>query len=43
MSSQQSESFIARRTESHDAEKIAELITNHTELVFGRTDVQHVM
>lgn len=39
----QSESFIARRTESIDAEKIAQLVTSHTEAVFGRTDVEHIM
>lgn len=39
----QSESFIARRTESVDAEKIAQLVTRHTETVFGRVDVENVM
>ena len=38
-----SESFIARRTESVDAEKIAELVKRHTETIFGRTDVQDIM
>lgn len=39
----QSESFIARRTESLDAEKIAGLVTKHTETVFGRIDVENIM
>lgn len=39
----QSEDFIARRTESLDAEKIAHLVTRHTETVFGRIDVENVM
>ena len=39
----QGESFIARRTESLDAEKIASLVTRHTETVFGRTDVEDIM
>lgn len=38
-----SESFIARRTESLDAERISELISRHTENVFGRTDVEKIM
>ena len=39
----QSESFIARRTESLDAEKIANLVTRNTETVFGRVDVENIM
>jgi hypothetical protein len=39
----QSESFIARRTESLDADKIANLVTRHTETVFGRIDVENIM
>ena len=39
----QSESFIARRTESSDADKIAKLVTRHTETVFGRVDVERIM
>lgn len=38
-----SERFIARRTESIDAERISELVSRHTEKVFGRTDVEKIM
>lgn len=43
MDVQNEESFIARRTESLDAQKIAELVTKQTESVFGRTDVEDIM
>ena len=43
MATMQSENFIARRTESLDAEKIAHLVTRHTETVFGRIDVENIM
>ena len=39
----QGENFIARRTESLDADKIASLVTKHTETVFGRVDVENIM
>ena len=38
-----SEGCIARRTDSLDAEKIAHLVTRHTETVFGRVDVENIM
>jgi len=38
-----SENFIARRSESLDAEKISEMISRQTESIFGRTDVEMVM
>ena len=43
MSATQSENFIARRTESLDADKIAELVTKQTEKVFGRINVESIM
>ena len=43
MSAAQSENFIARRTESVDADKITQLVTKHTERVFGRINVESIM
>ena len=37
------ESFSARRTESLDAEGISQLITRHTDALFGRVNVEHLM
>lgn len=38
-----SESFVARRTESVDAQGIAKLVKRATESVFGRINVENVM
>ena len=37
------ESFIARRTESVDAEGISKLLTRTSEAIFGRINVDHLM
>lgn len=37
------ESFVARRTESVDAEGISKLIRRSTEEIFGRINVDHLM
>ena len=43
MADSEEERFIARRTESVDAEGIAKLIRRITEDVFGRINVDHLM
>ena len=37
------ENFVARRSESLDAEKISEMVSRQTESIFGRTDVEMEM
>ncbi len=37
------ENFIARRSESADAESISSMVARQTENIFGRTDVEMVM
>ena len=37
------ESFVARRTESVDAEGISKLLNKNSEAVFGRINVDHLM
>ena len=43
MADSEEERFIARRTESVDAEGIANLINRSTEDIFGRINVDHLM
>lgn len=38
-----SENFVARRSETLDAENISEMVSRQTEGIFGRTDVEMVM
>lgn len=42
-STSEEESFIARRTESVDAEGISKLLTRTSETVFGRINVDYLM
>ncbi len=37
------ENFVARRSESADAESISSMVARQTENIFGRTDVEMVM
>ena len=43
MAENEEESFIARRTESVDAEGISKLLTRTSEAIFGRINVDHLM
>ena len=43
MADNDEESFIARRTESVDAEGVEKLIRRSTEAIFGRINVDHLM